>query len=82
MGTFIASVLGLCGVVSLYYPDKISVPKTYEDGLEAELGGPAAVRVSITLRDDSLDIANMRTGKETWGRPFVEVTALRPLVYI
>ncbi|KAF2246933.1 hypothetical protein BU26DRAFT_532563 [Trematosphaeria pertusa] len=44
MGTFIASVLGLCGVVKLYYPDRVSVPKTYDDGLEAELGGPRAVR--------------------------------------
>jgi NADH dehydrogenase (ubiquinone) 1 beta subcomplex subunit 8 len=49
MGGFIVSVLGLCGVVSLYYPDKISVPKTYEGGLEAELGGPRAVRVSSIL---------------------------------
>ncbi|CAI6339430.1 unnamed protein product [Periconia digitata] len=44
MGSFIVSVLGLCLVVKQYYPDKISVPKTYEDGLEAELGGPGAVR--------------------------------------
>ncbi|KAF2189315.1 hypothetical protein K469DRAFT_701949 [Zopfia rhizophila CBS 207.26] len=44
LGTFVASVFGLCGVVGLYYPDKISVPKTYEDGLEKELGGPRAVR--------------------------------------
>ncbi|KAF1954545.1 hypothetical protein CC80DRAFT_594971 [Byssothecium circinans] len=46
MGTFIASFFGLCGVVSLTYPDKISVPKEYEDGLEAELGGPRAVRAA------------------------------------
>ncbi|KAJ4292536.1 hypothetical protein N0V90_009199 [Kalmusia sp. IMI 367209] len=44
LGTFIVSVFGLCGIVSLYYPDKKSVPKTYENGLEAELGGPGAVR--------------------------------------
>ena len=44
LGTFVATVLGLCGVVSMIYPDKISVPKSYEDGLEAELGGPRAVR--------------------------------------
>lgn len=50
MGTFIASVLGLCGVVKLYYPDRVSVPKTYDDGLEAELGGPRAVRVSGIYR--------------------------------
>ncbi|KAF2661937.1 hypothetical protein K491DRAFT_686920 [Lophiostoma macrostomum CBS 122681] len=44
LGTFVASVFGLCGAVSLFYPDKISVPKSYEGGLEAELGGPQAVR--------------------------------------
>ncbi|KAF2868751.1 hypothetical protein BDV95DRAFT_609658 [Massariosphaeria phaeospora] len=44
LGTFVASVLGLCGVVSLIYPDKISAPRTFEGGLEAELGGPRAVR--------------------------------------
>ena len=46
LGTFVAAVFGLVGVVSIVYPDRISVPKTYEGGLEAELGGPAAVRVS------------------------------------
>jgi hypothetical protein len=46
LGTFCVAVAGLCWGVSHIYPDKISVPKTYEGGLEAELGGPAAVRVS------------------------------------
>lgn len=46
IGTFIATVAGLCLVVSQIHPDKITVPKQYEDGLEAELGGPRAVRVS------------------------------------
>lgn len=45
LGFFVAAFLGLCGVVSLYYPDKPSVPKTYADGLEKELGGPNAVPV-------------------------------------
>ena len=45
LGVFVATFLGLCGVVSLYYPDKPSVPKTYESGLEKELGGPNAVPV-------------------------------------
>jgi NADH dehydrogenase (ubiquinone) 1 beta subcomplex subunit 8 len=47
LGTFVASVLGLCGAVSLVYPDRISMPRTFEGGLEAELGGPGAVRVSV-----------------------------------
>ncbi|OCK85530.1 hypothetical protein K432DRAFT_421681 [Lepidopterella palustris CBS 459.81] len=42
-GTFVVTVLGLCTVVYQVYPDKISVPKTYPDGLEKELGGPNAV---------------------------------------
>ena len=49
MGTFIASVLGLCTAVSMVYPDKISAPKTYADGLEAELGGKGAVLVSTSI---------------------------------
>ena len=47
LGCFAAAVFGLCGIVSVYYPDKPSVPKTYPGGLEAELGGPGAVSVSI-----------------------------------
>ncbi|KAL1304305.1 hypothetical protein AAFC00_000709 [Neodothiora populina] len=42
LGTFVASVFGLCAVVYQFYPDKASVPKTYPDGLEAELGGKGA----------------------------------------
>lgn len=47
IGTFVAAFLGLCGVVSLYYPDKPSAPRTFPGGLEKELGGPSAVSVSI-----------------------------------
>lgn len=43
IGAFIATFLTLCGVVSLYYPDKPSVPQTYPGGLEKELGGARAV---------------------------------------
>lgn len=42
MGTFIVTVVGLCGAVSMIYPDKLSAPKTYPDGLEVELGGKGA----------------------------------------
>jgi NADH dehydrogenase (ubiquinone) 1 beta subcomplex subunit 8 len=48
LGAFVAAFLSLVGVVSLYHPDKPSVPKTYEGGLEKELGGPNAVPVSNT----------------------------------
>ncbi|KAI9871758.1 MAG: hypothetical protein M1830_008124 [Pleopsidium flavum] len=43
MGCFITTVLGLCGVVSMYYPDKPSAPREFPDGLEKELGGPNAM---------------------------------------
>lgn len=49
MGTFIATVFGLCAAVKSVYPDKISAPKTYPDGLEAELGGKGALPVSLFL---------------------------------
>lgn len=49
LGVFVAAFLSLCGVVSLYYPDRPSAPKTYVDGLEKELGGPNAVPVGTTL---------------------------------
>ena len=47
MGCFITSVFGLVGIVSLFYPDKPSAPRTFKDGLETELGGPNALRVSL-----------------------------------
>ena len=46
LGCFVATFAGLCGVVSLYYPDKPSAPRTFPDGLEMELGGPNALLVS------------------------------------
>jgi NADH dehydrogenase (ubiquinone) 1 beta subcomplex subunit 8 len=46
LGCFVAIVLGFCGVVSVLYPDKPSAPREFEGGLEKELGGPGALRVS------------------------------------
>jgi len=43
MGCFIATFLGLCGVVSMTYPDRPSVSRTFPGGLETELGGPNAL---------------------------------------
>ncbi|TKX25756.1 NADH-ubiquinone oxidoreductase-like protein 2 [Elsinoe australis] len=43
MGTFVGTVLTLCGAVAVYYPDKPSVPRTFPGGLETELGGPGAL---------------------------------------
>lgn len=30
-----------------YYPDRPSAPRTFPEGLEAELGGPKAVRAAV-----------------------------------
>ena len=46
IGCFVAAVFGLCGIVAKTYPDKQSAPREFEGGLERELGGPNAVRVS------------------------------------
>jgi NADH dehydrogenase (ubiquinone) 1 beta subcomplex subunit 8 len=49
LGTFVVSVFGLMGVVSMVYPDKKSAPRTFPDGLEMELGGKRALLVSERL---------------------------------
>lgn len=51
LGLFVASVFGLCAVVGVLYPDKQSVPREFEGGLERELGGPTAVRVSYNVHN-------------------------------
>lgn len=45
MGCSIATVGALCWVVSMYYPDKPSVPRTFPGGLDRELGGEGALPV-------------------------------------
>ena len=65
MGCFITTVFGLVGIVSLYYPDRPSVPRTFPDGLEAELGGPGALRVSeVVCWCPTWDCTNGLTGTE------------------
>lgn len=44
---FIGTVLSLSYTVKLTYPDRPSAPKEYEGGLDREMGGPGALRVSI-----------------------------------
>ena len=48
LGCFIATTLGLCGVVHMFYPDKPSAPREFPDGLERELGGPRALPVGAS----------------------------------
>jgi hypothetical protein len=48
-------------VVRVAYPDKASVPRTFgADGLEAELGGPGAWRVSICRDAIDATLADLR----------------------
>ncbi|KAL4917071.1 hypothetical protein BDW62DRAFT_184505 [Aspergillus aurantiobrunneus] len=51
LGAFVVTFLGFCGVVSLFYPDKPSAPRTYPDGLENELGGPNALPARKTSEE-------------------------------
>lgn len=46
VGAFIVAFVGVCWVVGQVYPDKPSFPREFEGGLERELGGAGAVRVS------------------------------------
>ena len=70
MGCFITTVLGLCGVVHMYYPDKPSAPREFPDGLDKELGGPTALLVG-PKRCDVKYLAQhadfIRIGKKIWG---------------
>lgn len=49
IGCFVAAVFGLSAVVAQFYPDKPSVPRTFPDGLEKELGGAHAALVSSLI---------------------------------
>lgn len=57
IGCWVTSVLGLCGLVSLYYPDRPSAPRTFPGGLDIELGGPGAVPVSLSVQLWAVDEA-------------------------
>ena len=66
VGCVIASVLGVAGAVSFIYPDVPAAPRTFEDGLEAELGGPGAVRVRLDLVRCLVWRLIGRTGTQAW----------------
>lgn len=46
IAAFITTFLSVCYVVKATYPDRPSFPREFEDGLERELGGAGATRVS------------------------------------
>lgn len=45
---FLGCVGALSYAVYLTYPDRPSAPKTYDGGLDRELGGPGSLRVCST----------------------------------
>lgn len=46
IGTFVVTFLSVSAVVYTFYPDMPAYPREFPGGLERELGGPGAVRVS------------------------------------
>ena len=62
LGTFVATVLGLCAVVYPYYPDKPSAPRAFPGGLDIELGGPGTLHVSICLAVGRIKLLSLLLG--------------------
>jgi NADH dehydrogenase (ubiquinone) 1 beta subcomplex subunit 8 len=56
---YIGSILSLCGLVYLFYPDLPATPRTYPGGLDIELGGEGSLPVRIPLPLCRLNITNM-----------------------
>lgn len=46
IAAFIVTFCGVLYAVKISYPDKVSYPREFEGGLEKELGGAGAPRVS------------------------------------
>ena len=52
IGCFIASFLGVIGIVKAFYPDKVAVDRGFEGGLDRELGGEGAL---LARSEDGID---------------------------
>ncbi|KAH6958085.1 hypothetical protein BKA59DRAFT_236240 [Fusarium tricinctum] len=52
VGTFIAVFMSVTGIVYLNYPDRPAYPRSFEGGLERELGGPGATRARMEGDED------------------------------
>jgi hypothetical protein len=63
VGTFIAVFMSVTGIVYLNYPDRPAYPRSFEGGLERELGGPGATRVS---GHQSVDIRRLTINRLVW----------------
>ena len=62
IGMFVATFLGVVGIVRVYYPDKPSVERGFEGGLDRELGGVGALHVSTLF----LDLESTSFGLMDW----------------
>jgi NADH dehydrogenase (ubiquinone) 1 beta subcomplex subunit 8 len=49
LGIAVSVFLSVVGLMKLVYPDRVAYPREFEGGLEKELGGPGAMRVSCTM---------------------------------
>ena len=47
MGCSVLGFLAVFGTVYMFYPDRVSVSRGYEGGLDRELGGPGALHVGL-----------------------------------
>lgn len=56
VGCFVATFLGMCALVKAYYPDRPTVDRGFEGGLDRELGGAEALLVSRIDNDDQFRI--------------------------
>ena len=65
LGTFVVGFLGIFAITTQTYPDRVAVPRTFEGGLEEELGGPKALRVSCEQYVDGFTLTIV-TGTSTW----------------
>lgn len=62
IGIFIATFLSVCYAIKLTYPDTPAFPREFEGGLEKELGGSGATRVSgVTDKDAHALLTTMIT---------------------
>ena len=63
VGLFVASFLGVVGMVRMTYPDKPSVERGFEGGLDRELGGEGTIHVSEPSLEER-NQADYSTGKD------------------
>ena len=85
IGVFVATTLGLIGIVGKVYPDKKAYPREFENGIERELGGPGAVRVSNSAPVTGPDVsprANSFSGQERGRRRSLRMKAGRLVSFV